>query len=1455
MITISIPAVQTKIAKKVTQSLKETYDVDINIDRVGLNWKGQLGARDVFIQDHKLDTLIYARELQTDLLNLKSLLHNTFSLGDIKMKDALLNFKTYQGDERDNLSIFSLKFSTGKPPSDMVFTLTADEVILKNSRVRIIDERIENPNILIFNSIDLEAENFKVLGTEVFAAIKNLSLTTEKGIDIEKANTIFSYTKNEMKLENLVLKTSQSFIDGTVVFTYGEKGMSNFIENVSINASFNKTKLATNDLNVFYNEFGENQILAIEGNIEGTINSFHFTNAIVKNQGTLLQGDFIFSHIITPTNSFVISGNKHTIRTNYYDLRRFMPRIIGANLPQELKRLGNISILGTTTISPDQLTTVSILSGSLGKVDLAIVIDNYTNSDTAFYEGSIELFDFDLGTFTGTSSLGKIAADLAVKGKGFTQQSVDANVKGTIGILDFNGYTYKNLVLSGLMKDPIFNGEVSIDDPNIKLDFKGLVDVSKDFNQYDFNADVAYADLNKLNLITRDSIAIFAGKINMDMDGNTVDNVQGSIEFKETFYQNERDDFYFDDFKITASFDDEVRTIEINSPDIVNGSISGVFKMEDIPNLFQNGIASSYANYVPQEVTTNQYINYEFTVFSKIVEVFVPQIQLGENTKIKGEVYSDQSKFKLDFNSPEMLLLSNYLGKVTVNVDNDHPLYNTYISVDSINTGSYQFTEIDIINKTLNDTLYVQSEFKGGKNMQDAFDLSLYHTINTESKSVIGFLKSNIIYNNNTWYINKNKNDQNKIVFDDNFRTIRIDTMSLQYKDEFITFGGIVKDSTYKDLKVNFKNVTLGHLIPSIDSLQIAGKINGDVDFLQKGTNYYPNAAVEIKNIAINTTRYGDLNLIVRGNNDLSAYDVNTTLISNGKQLLSARGEIDVSQNPTIDLNVAINEFDIAPFSPLGKDVFSDLRGIVSGSAVVKGNYNSPDINGRLTLNNGGLLVDELNTNFAIDNNSSIKVTKNKFEIVPTSFKDVAYNTTGRLSGNATHSNFGDWELNLDIQAPERLLVLDKEQVEDALYYGTAFISGNAQIYGPIDELIIDVEATTEEGTTFKIPISETESIGDDSFVTFISPAEKEALINGETFVSKEIKGVELNFELDINQNAEVEVVVDQTNGSSLIGRGAGILLLEINTNGKFNMWGDFLVIEGKYNFKYGGLIEKEIDVVPGGSITWDGKPERANLNLSAVYTTQANPSVLLDNPTVNRDIPVEVVVDLSGELIKPGFVFDINFPRTSSIVRSELEYKLQNQEERQKQAIFLLAQSSFVNEDFGGGNTFGANLLADRVSSLVGDLLSDDDGKFKLALDYQTGNNTPVNQTADRVGVSLSTQITERILINGNVGVPIGGVNESAVAGDIEVQWLINEDGSLRMNFFNRQADIQFIGEEQIFEQGLGMSYSVDFNTFKQLVFKLFNKRLSLEKEKEQELEVIPDDNRFFEDFENPRE
>jgi hypothetical protein len=88
-----------------------------------------------------------------------------------------------------------------------------------------------------------------------------------------------------------------------------------------------------------------------------------------------------------------------------------------------------------------------------------------------------------------------------------------------------------------------------------------------------------------------------------------------------------------------------------------------------------------------------------------------------------------------------------------------------------------------------------------------------------------------------------------------------------------------------------------------------------------------------------------------------------------------------------------------------------------------------------------------------------------------------------------------------------------------------------------------------------------------------------------------------------------------------------------------------------------------------------------------------------------------------------------------------------------------------------------------------------------------------------------MNTRINDRISINGKVGVPVGGVTESVIVGNLEVLIQLNEDGSLKAHVFNRENDINYVGEGIGYTQGLGITYNVEFNDFKEMMRKIFSK------------------------------
>ena len=195
--------------------------------------------------------------------------------------------------------------------------------------------------------------------------------------------------------------------------------------------------------------------------------------------------------------------------------------------------------------------------------------------------------------------------------------------------------------------------------------------------------------------------------------------------------------------------------------------------------------------------------------------------------------------------------------------------------------------------------------------------------------------------------------------------------------------------------------------------------------------------------------------------------------------------------------------------------------------------------------------------------------------------------------------------------------------------------------------------------------------------------------------------------------------------------------------------------------------------------------------------------------------------MNLYGELLNPIPDFELEFPNVDSSINNELQYRLNDKESNQFQALSLLATGTFQNDiNFNQQALFGN--LAESAASIINNILFDENDKLKFGLNYQIGENNPDFESNDELGVTMTTKLSDDILINGKIGVPIGGVTESVIAGDFEIELKLNEDRTLTMKIFNRENTIRNLGEQIGYTQGLGISYKVEFNSFKKLLNKL---------------------------------
>ena len=1429
-VLFSISPIQTKFGSYITQKINEDLGVNLTVDKVDFSLLGTVSLRGIKIKDHHKDTLIFVDKLSTSILSANSILKNKFTLGPVYIENAYYHMKTYLGEENDNMSIFIDSFSNKeKKDTTNVFKLDSENVYISNLDFKIINANTKDSVNYAVTNAGGNLQQLSIEGPNFSSKIRGLYFKDKFKLDVVNLSTDFSYSKTTMTFLNTTLQTNNSNIKGAIVFDYSTKDLADFVNKVQINAAFDTSNLAVKDVRLFYKELSGNDLFTFKGDFKGTLNDFKLNSFKIFNKKNLsIDGDLAFVNAINADDNFTFNANLNQFSATYNELNTLLPNSIGKSVPKNFSALAVFRGEGNLTISPKQIEANLYVTSAIGDIATDLKLDNYNNSSLAAYQGVFELDKFHIGKFIDDPLFGAISLKGDINGIGLQLADSATTFSGEISEFDFKDYTYTKISTNGNYKNNRFEGVLSVNDKNLKMDFKGLADVSTSLNKFDFSSTISYLNLKETNLFIRDSIAEVRGDISIDVEGTTLDNIIGNANFTNVFYTNKHKEFSFKKFAVSSSLKDQVKTIKLTSKDIANGAISGEFIFSELFYVGLNALGSMYTNFEPYSVAPNQYVDFNFTIYDQIIAVFFPEITIDNNTTIKGKIKSNKDQLRLVFSSPKLAFFGNELKDFLLRTDNQNPLYNSHVTASEFNTPYYNVSKLNLLNKTLNDTLYFKSQFNGGGLAKENFNLDFYYTIDKNKKFVVGFQESTFEFKNTIWNINPDELNTDKIVFDILKNEYDFSQFKLISEAQEVAFNGFIKGDTEKSFLIDLTKVKLQSLLTEIDSLSLKGEVTGQVAFIQKESVYKPEANLVINNFEVNNFKQGDLRLNVVGDNAYDKFTVDLSIKNEKVKSIAAKGNLDFSNTrPLIDLQVFLEDYNIKAFSPLGADVISSLRGMVSGDFYMRGFLRNPDMEGELRLYDAGLKFPYLNIDLDFDGLSKINLSEQSFIFDNIKLLDSKYGTEGRLLGNITHQNFEKWFLDLEIDT-NNLVVLDTEDSEDALYYGTAFIDGNASITGLTDQLDITVNATTKPNTKFVVPLKDIETADNYQLIHFKTD-KMDTEARQRKLAQEAIKGLSLNINLDVTKDTEAQVVIDEENGSQLTGRGDGNLEILINTRGRFDMYGDYTIDNGVYDFKYGGIINKPFLIQKGGTVSWNGNPYEADLDVTAIYKAKANPAVLLQSFSSNRKEEIDLVTRITGGLFNSKQELDIQLTNVDPTIASELEFVLNdnNINEKTTQFISLLALGTFRNPDkvsFDVNNTL-TGTASSALASAFSNILNSPESKFQLGLDYQqgdTGNTIERLNIDNQVDVSVSTQLFDRVIINGKVGVPVGSESQSSVVGEVKVEVLLNEEGNFRGIIFNRQNEIQYSQQEEGYTQGVGLSYQVNFNTLSDFLSKI---------------------------------
>ena len=1407
---------QTSLANKLAKEINNEFGTEIVINKATLSYTGKVDLKDFLIRDHKNDTLIFFKNLYLSPSSISKLVSNDLNFNSISLDGLDLKISTYLNENQNSLEIFLKKLSKQNDESIKEFNNSGfvSNLLAKNSSIQIINYNNKTNNIRLSN-IDFSLSDIKLISQDFNFTVDDIKFDFENRLELSSLTGIVKKKDSIISFENTKMFFGNSNLNGNLKLDYSnivgsDIYSSEFINSIYMNLDIKDSNISSKDIgNIFTNfKTSYDESWTINTTVEGYVDDLFVKNFSLNNSRNTIELKSDIKNLFQ--DNYLLAINILNFDIDSKEIDKVFPNFFGTILPSSLKTFGRFKMDGNIDFKSDNISSRFNLITKQGIIKSDLNIYNFSNIDNASYDGVIEGIDLDLSSFVNLKYIKNSNFKFEIKGKGFTKEFLNTSLSGDIYDLDFNNYKIINTEISGNILDQIFDGNMIINDTNLSLNFNGLIDFSEDLVDFDFDLLLEKADLNKLNFGINSEIS---GIANVKLRGSEIKNIIGDLTLNNLVFISNGQTTTFENFNAQLRYNKDIRIVNINSTDAFSGIFIGEYDFFNLKNTFLNSFGSDYSNYVINDKTNFQNISFNINFKPKLLSLFNKMIDIDDNTFLSGD-FKSNGDYSLSLKSNFIKYDDFKAENIDASVNNK----NGKINIKKVSSNLIKGKELVLESNFSNDTLFVNSNYTSSSNNLNK--LNFYHTINIDNNSVFGFTDLDLIINNKEWLLNKAINKPNLTV---NRISNEFYIKNLSFKNGNqnidLNISNFKNESKYDIL---FNDVELSSFNNKKRSIVFDGKINGKLFLNQLNDKFIGESSLIISNLKSNNQLIGDAKLNLTASEDLKKIDLDFFIIDNNEKKLNISGDFLIEKDYyPLNLTLKLNNFKISPFSKLIKNSISDFEGVFNSEIKITGNTSSPIFYGNIETSNVAFKVPYLNVRYEIEDNSTFFLNDQSFYIDDFNIKNELTSTVGKISGKISHNLFKNWFLELDINS-DNLMILNTKLSDNSLYYGRGMFNGNAIIYGPEENLLINLKGSTNKNTSLVIPIKDSGNVGDFKFLNYVNP-------NNELAETEKIdKSLIVDLDIDFNSNANLEVILDSESQSRINGFGNGRLNFKINTLGNFNMFGDFEVESGSYFYRSLGIVNREFNILKGSRIVWNGDPYLGDLNINAKYEVPggANPAILIQNTSFNRKIPTNVNVILAGnfnQMETPDF--EIEFPNTSGPIKSELDYYLVDNEKKQKQALSLLYQNTFIDEVSLSAVSSQAitNNLFQSASGLIDNIFANSDDKMNIGINYLKGDKNASSSllNRDRLGLTLKTEISDKILVNGKIGVPVGGIEENVIIGDVQLEFLLNDEGNLKARFFNKENEYQYFGNDIGYTQGMGISYEIDFNNIKNLLKK----------------------------------
>ncbi|WP_338871325.1 translocation/assembly module TamB domain-containing protein [Spirosoma sp. SC4-14] len=1313
-------------------------------------------------------------------------------------------------------------------------------------------------------------------GQRISGQLRNGRFRSTSGFVLQSLNGDIVYTDTTTTLTRLFIQTPTSLIRDQVVLRYDSLGQLSdprFAKRVSVRVNLRQSRLSVNDvlqLAPFLADtppFAGNQGGVFKADVQavGTLAAL----TIPRFEFDMLSGTRIVASgkltNVTDTEHLGVDMNVKEATTQLADINKLAPK---GSIPSSIALPPDLRLTGQIKGQLNDLILDAKLNTEWGTAAFDGRLAGFVTGKNQTYKGALDLNEFDAGKWLKQEgTVGKITGRATVDGRGIDVNTLTTQFALNVQSADLNGYRYQNLNAGGTLANGNLAIKGALNDPNASLNLDAKVGLKGDFPSV-----VGETVINELNLqqlkLYKDPLSI-KGKIELNMVSTDPAKPVGTVEVQDGVLTLDGKNYPVDSLYARLTANEQTKGVVAQVPG-ARLNLNGQFEYAQLYDIIAGEISKyialpslSYKAIPPPHAFTMNLKAYQ----NPLLQAFVPALTRLDTVRLNayldntrdttlsatlrtGDIVYDTTTVKgstMAIRGVGNQLLIN--GRVNEILYNDLTIHETDLTASASNN-RLRFSVInkDSINQNLHGLAGTLSIIDSSYRFQFARNglLTNYQHWQTDTSGFAQYGNDGVLINN----LHIEQGDQ----------SLEINSTE-QYGNA--------------PIRVTARAIEVANLarLANQDTTLASGQLNGTVivrDYMGQDSNLSFIGSVYVDSLQVMQKPLGNLTARFSNSSD-GRISVNTTLEGPYNDASVTGFYNPNNAKEALDLAINLKRLDARTIEAFSFGELRQAKGKLVGQFSVAGATDNPKMNGSIAFDSVAFNIKQLNATYRIDQDKLVfsgqTITLNNFNVRDT------LGRTLTTDGTVVLKNLPDVAYDLRIRA-NGFQVLNASRKDNDYAYGQASISADVRVKGTGSSPSINGTVKLEDGSKVAVvlPDESLDVSASREVITFVDHNDSLAIAKylykpkKDTVATprlefEQLSNATISLDLEADEKSELTIVVDELNGDYLRARGNAQLNVSMNAAGQLSVLGRYDVTEGEYSLTY-EVLKRQFKIQKGSYIQFTGDPLKADMNITAVYQVSTSPSDLVGSESpdlspaaLNRKLPFNVALTMSGNLASPKLDFDIRQPdvdeansaAASSAFGSAIENKLktlrQDQSLMNKQVFALLILNRFLPENtsdfFSGSNSGGLNTQAEGIArSSVSKLISDQLGRLASGIlkgfdvDFNllsqtgsanTGGTTNGARTDLNVGLSksflegrLTVSVGRNFVLENTANAATRNPNE--VFDNVSLNYNLSRDGRYVLRGYRRN-DYQAVLDGYIIETGVGFVITVDYNTLSDIL------------------------------------